>query len=74
MILRESVIGELRLRDRQVAFIKINIIRVDTGEKNSGIDKEWINKQLERISSGDNPEVILVKINTKDVKVGILPL
>jgi len=33
-----------------------------------------MNKQLERISSGDNPEMILVRTNTRDVKVNILPL
>ena len=36
--------GELRLRDRQIIFIKINIIRVDTGGEDSGIDEEWINE------------------------------
>ncbi len=33
-----------------------------------------MDKQLERISSGDNPEVMLVRIDTRDVKVDILSL
>ncbi len=33
-----------------------------------------MNKQLERISSGDNLEVISVRINTRDIKAGILSL
>jgi len=40
MILRESVIKKLRLRDQQAALIKINIIRMDTGGEDSGIDKK----------------------------------
>ncbi len=47
---------------------------MDTGGEDSGIDKKWINKQLERISSGDNPEIILVRIDTRDIKAGILSL
>ena len=31
---------ELRLRDRQAVFIKINIIRVDTGREDFGIDEK----------------------------------
>ena len=40
IILRESIIKKLRLRDRQVALTKINIIRVDTGGEDSGINKK----------------------------------
>ncbi len=38
--LRESIIKELRLRDRQAIFIKINTIRVNTGGEDSGTDKK----------------------------------
>ena len=44
MILRESVIGELRLRGQQVALIKVDIIRVNTGGEDSGIDEKSINE------------------------------
>jgi len=44
MILRESIMGELRLHDQQTALTKINIIRIDTGEEYSGTDKKWIDK------------------------------
>ena len=40
MILRENVIGELRLRGQQTIFTKIDTIRVDTGEEDSGTDKK----------------------------------
>ncbi len=40
MILRESIIGELRLRGQQVIFTKINTIRIDTRGEDSGIDKK----------------------------------
>jgi len=33
-----------------------------------------MNKQLERMSSGDNREIILVRIDTRDVKADTLPL
>ncbi len=38
--LRESIIGELRLRDQQAALTKIDIIRIDTGGEDSGINKK----------------------------------
>ena len=40
IILRENIMKELRLRGQQVVLIKINIIRVDTGGEDSGIDEE----------------------------------
>ena len=72
--LRENIIEKIRLRGQQVAFTKINVIRVDTGGENSGTDKKWINEQLKRISSGDNLEIILTRIDTRDVKVNTLLL
>ncbi len=47
---------------------------MDTGGEDSGIDEKWMDEQLERISSGDNPEVMLVRIDTRDIKINILPL
>ncbi len=40
MILKKSIIKELRLRNRQAALIKINIIRINTGGEDSDIDKK----------------------------------
>jgi len=40
MTLRESVIKKLRLRNQQTTLTKINIIYVDTGGEDSGINKE----------------------------------
>ena len=40
MILRKNIIRKLRLRDQQTALTKINTIRIDTGEEDSGTDKK----------------------------------
>ncbi len=42
-------------------------------EEDFGINKEWIDKQLERISSGDNPEIISARTNTRNIKADTLP-
>ena len=47
---------------------------MDTGGEDSGINKKWINKQLERISSGDNSEIILARTDTRNIKIDILSL
>ena len=46
---------------------------MDTGRKDSGIDEEWMDKQFERISNGDNLKVISIRTDTRDVKVDTLP-
>jgi len=40
MILRESIMGKLRLRGQQAALTKVNVIRVNTGGEDSGTDKK----------------------------------
>ena len=40
IILRESAIKELRLRDQQATLTKINTIRVNTGGEDSDINKK----------------------------------
>ena len=40
IILRESIMGELRLRGQQTALTKINIIRINTGGEDSGTNKK----------------------------------
>ncbi len=38
--LKENIIKKLRLRGQQTTFTKINTIRVNTGEEDSGINKK----------------------------------
>ena len=45
---------------------------MDTGGEDFGIDKKWMDEQLERISSGDNLEVILIRTDTRDIKADTL--
>ncbi len=40
MILKESAIEELQLRDQHTTLTKINTIRVESGEEDSGTDKK----------------------------------
>ncbi len=47
---------------------------MDTGGEDSGIDKKWMNEQLKRISNGDNPEIMLAKTDTRNIKADTLPL
>jgi len=40
MILKESVMGELRLRDQQAVLIKVDTIRVELEREDSATDKK----------------------------------
>ena len=43
------------------------------GGEDSGTDEKWMDEQLERISSGDNPEVMEARTDTRDIKADTLP-